>query len=416
MTDNRRDTAEFLGEAWEARARETLASAGLDPDLGIRAVRDALRVVAGELPERDFYERYHEEYVREFGTDERPLQEGPGAGTAVAEAPGEGERQEDAAPPRVPQGFPRLISRRHALFLAGGGAGFMLLSGLLGSSALRGSPAHGLVPGDLQEAGEGEAGERPVRWGMVIDLERCTGCLACVDGCHQENGLSAGEHWIYSLAFTDENREGVNFLVRPCMHCSNAPCVKVCPVAARHVRDSDGLVLTDYDLCIGCRYCEVSCPYGANYFQWGDPASYGGTFSGERRDERGRTVIGDPPRGVMGKCTFCPQRVDDPGSRGTASCALACPHDVIHVGDLNDPESAPMRYLARRREEDPSLSTFRLLDHLGTEPNVIYIGQEPSERARAVDPPTRYEDWGWVEDRRAVLEGPEPWFNRMIRR
>lgn len=117
----------------------------------------------------------------------------------------------------------------------------------------------------------------------------------------------------------------------------------------------------------------------------------------------------------MGKCTFCPQRVDDPGSRGTAACALACPHGVIHVGDLNDPQSAPMLCLAGRQRENPGLSTFRLLDHLGTEPNIIYIGQEPSERAQVAEqPPTRYEDWGFVEDRRSVLEGPEPWFRRMI--
>jgi molybdopterin-containing oxidoreductase family iron-sulfur binding subunit len=251
---------------------------------------------------------------------------------------------------------------------------------------------------------------------MVIDLERCTGCLACVDGCHQENGTSDGVHWMYALPFVDENRDDVNFLVRPCQHCSNAPCVKVCPVAARHVRESDGLVLTDYDICIGCRYCEVACPYGVNYFQWAEPSSSGGGFDGERHDAHGRAVIGSPPRGVMGKCTFCPQRQDDAGRQGTASCALACPHDVIHIGDLNDPQSAPMRHLERRRQENPNLSTFRLLDGLGTEPNVIYIGQEPSERAQPVQGPTSYGDWGFVEDRKTVLEGPEPWFLRMVGR
>jgi molybdopterin-containing oxidoreductase family iron-sulfur binding subunit len=118
----------------------------------------------------------------------------------------------------------------------------------------------------------------------------------------------------------------------------------------------------------------------------------------------------------MGKCTFCPQRVDDVGSRGTASCVLACPHDAIHIGDLNDPESGPRVHLQRRQEENPNLSTFRLLDDLGTEPNVVYIGQEPTQRARPAEGPTRYEDLGFVDDRRAVLEGPEPWFLRMIGR
>jgi len=418
MKDEAPGPADIFDEKWEARARQMLAVAGLDPELGIRAARDSLRVIAGDLTEADFHARLHEDYLREFGADERPLGLAPAAPIAVTAPPAGDESCPAAPPPPNPDdGFPKAVSRRQALSFAGGGAGALLVGGLLGSSAWAGSPAPGGAQSSLQEGDEEDAATgRPVRWGMVIDLERCTGCLACVDGCREENGLSDGVFWIYSLPFSDENREDVNFLVRPCMHCSNAPCVKVCPVAARHVRDSDGLVLTDYDICIGCRYCEVSCPYGVNYFQWGEPSSYGGTFSGERRDERGRSVLGDPPKGVMGKCTFCPQRVDDPDSRGTAACALACPHDVIHIGDLNDPESAPMLYLAGRRQENPGLSTFRLLDQLGTEPNIIYIGQEPSERARPSKPPTSYEDWGFVEDRRAVLEGPEPWFNRIVGR
>ena len=112
-----------------------------------------------------------------------------------------------------------------------------------------------------------------MRWGMVIDLENCNGCLMCVAACRNENGLSDGVYWIYPLAFSDENRDALNILVRPCMHCSNSTCVKVCPVGARHVRESDGLVLTDYDLCIGCRYCQVACPYGSNYFQWAEPST-----------------------------------------------------------------------------------------------------------------------------------------------
>lgn len=87
--------------------------------------------------------------------------------------------------------------------------------------------------------------------------------------------------------------------------------------------------------------------------------------------------------------------------------------DAIHVGDMNDPDSAPNRYLARRREENGGrLSTFRLLEDLGTEPNVTYIGSPPSSRAKLVEGPVTYETWDLLEDRRAVLEGPEPWFRR----
>lgn len=411
MTDDHR-ISEFFDLDWEVEAARALESVGHDPSLGIDAARDALRVTSGKLSDEEFYELHHAAYLREFGVDRRSRQTSAAGPRPSASPEPDGIEQPE---PRasVDEEATTQLSRSTALKWAGAGAAALLFGQAFRSSVRAGSAGGG--PQASAAAASGETGvAEGVRWGMVIDLERCTGCLACVDGCHEENGLSAGVHWIYALAFSDENREAPNFLVRTCQHCSNAPCVKVCPVAARHVRESDGLVLTDYDICIGCRYCEVACPYGANYFQWGEPTNEV-ALPGSRRDERGRTVIGAPPRGVMGKCTFCPQRQDDPDSRGTAACALACPHDVIHIGDLNDPESAPMRHLRSRQEENPNLSTFRLFDQLGTEPNVIYIGQEPSERAAPVAGPTSYEDWGFIEDRRAVLEGPEPWFRRMIR-
>lgn len=88
--------------------------------------------------------------------------------------------------------------------------------------------------------------------------------------------------------------------------------------------------------------------------------------------------------------------------------------NAIHVGDLNDPDSEPNRYLAQRREENGGrLPTFRLLEDLGTEPNVVYIGSPPSSQATLVDGPVSYESWGLVEDRRGVLQGPQPWFQRI---
>jgi molybdopterin-containing oxidoreductase family iron-sulfur binding subunit len=253
--------------------------------------------------------------------------------------------------------------------------------------------------------------------GMVIDLERCDGCLMCVATCAREYGLPDGVHWIYVLAYKEPERpDAVNLLVRPCQHCSNAPCVKVCPTGARHRRD-DGLVLTDYDVCFGCRYCQVSCPYGVNYFGWSDPETSGGGYTGQRKDARGKSVIGAAPRGVMSKCIFDPQRQDSSHQHNSTHCQMACAMGVIHFGDLNDPESEPMRYLRQRVEASGgTVSTFRLLESLGTEPNIIYIGHQPSVHATATEGPTRYEDWGMVHERRAVLEGPEPWFKRMFGR
>ena len=380
---------------WELRARALLADTGFDVDLGAQVARDAQRVVAGELSAEEFGRRYHDAYVEQFGSDNRP-------DAPAANAPGDGERSPETA---------GILSRRELLgALIGAAAGVLFLNELY-----RGVYASPPTTGAGTPLGAGSAGETiPVQYGMVIDLERCDGCLFCVDACRTENGLAQGELWPYVFSYKEPGDDRTQFLVRTCQQCTNAPCIKVCPTTARHRRPSDGLVLTDYDVCIGCRYCEVACPYGVNYFQWGDPAIYGGSFRGERRDARGISVDGSPPRGVMGKCNYCPLRQDDPESRGTTACAVACPMNAIHVGDMNDPDSAPNRYLAERREESGGeLPTFRLLEDLGTEPNVVFIGTPPSSRAELVEGPVAYEAWELVEDRSTVLEGPEPWFQRL---
>ena len=381
---------------WEARARALLEGSDYDDELGTQVARDAQRVVAGELSAEEFGRRYHDPYIEQFGRDDRP--DSPDARVRSGE---EGRQPEE----------PRLLSRREVLGALGGAAvGVLFLGELYRSGALGASSGTGTTLAGTAVGGR----TTPVQYGMVIDLERCDGCLFCVDACRTENGLADGALWPYVFSYQEPGDDRTQFLVRNCQQCTNAPCIKVCPTTARHRRPSDGLVLTDYDLCIGCRYCEVACPYGVNYFQWGDPETYGGNFTGERRDSRGIAVDGDPPRGVMGKCNYCPLRQEDPERRGTTACSEACPMDAIHVGDMNDPDSEPNRYLAKRREEAKgNLPTFRLLEDLGTEPNIIYIGTPPSSRAELVEGPVSYGAWELVEDRRAVLEGPEPWFERI---
>ena len=425
--------ADVFDAAWAARTRKVLDVAGWDSELAMTAARDALAVLTGNLTEEEFQARHHDAYLREFGVDLRPRDEGVEldqaapvltipeladavpvaiAGGDVSPASGLAARREHAA-----------LSRRSALALAGGGAAALLLGDFLSTrttEALSDGPpdseggAGGATPGSQGHAMPG--GKHKVRMGMVMDLEKCDGCLMCVGACKQAYSLPDGVFWIYVLAFKEPDRpEDTNLLVRTCQHCSNAPCVKVCPTGARHRRD-DGLVLTDYDICFGCRYCQVACPYGVNYFGWDAPKK-GAEFTGERRDERGKKVIGAPPRGIMGKCIFDPQRQDSSKNHGTTHCQMACPMGVIHFGDLNDPESEPNQYLKKRIEETGGkLSTFHLLDDLGTKPNVIYIGHQPSRHATHSEPPTRYEDWGFVEERRIVLEGPEPWFKRVFGR
>lgn len=417
---------EVFDAAWEARTRKALDSTGWDSSLAIRVARDALEVFTGELSEAEFQARHHEAYLREFGVDLRP----PGEelpldpGSNVEPAAAEAISGPDIAEPAISghQG----ISRRSAMALAGGGVAALLLGDLLSARTREvaadsgeggGGPhsGHG-APAPAGGSGAPASRDPKVRMGMVIDLERCDGCLMCVAACRQEYALPDGVFWIYVMAFKEPDRpDDTHLLVRTCQHCSNAPCVKVCPTGARHRRD-DGLVLTDYDVCFGCRYCQVACPYGVNYFGWSD-VDKEKQFTGERKDARGKSVIGAPPRGVMGKCIFDPQRQDSSQHHNTTHCQMACPMGVIHFGDLNDPDSEPNRYLRQRTEQSGGkLSTFKLLDDLGTRPNVIYIGHQPSRSAEPADNPTRYEDWGFVDERRIVLEGPEPWFKRVFGR
>jgi molybdopterin-containing oxidoreductase family iron-sulfur binding subunit len=223
------------------------------------------------------------------------------------------------------------------------------------------------------------------RYGMVIDLDRCTGCRACVEACKVENNTPTANFWMYVFRFEEGRfpRTDVWFMPRPCQHCDNAPCVKVCPVGARFKRD-DGIVATDWERCIGCRYCEVACPYGVNYFNWKEPAKsyYQATDDPDLRGATQGQVPGyrnpdlDKPygerhiagggrvKGVIEKCTFCVQRVEkglDP------ACVTNCPLYALHFGDLDDPDSNVSRLL----ESKP---TWQLLEEVGTKPRVYYLG------------------------------------------
>ncbi|MBM2831619.1 MAG: hypothetical protein HW414_671 [Dehalococcoidia bacterium] len=241
------------------------------------------------------------------------------------------------------------------------------------------------------------------KYGMTIDLERCMGCRACVEACKVENNTGQNMYWMY--VFRIERGKYPDsfwfFMPRPCMHCDNAPCVKVCPVGARHKRE-DGLVLTDYERCIGCRYCEVACPYSVNYFNWKKPASnqyY--TWKEENIYGSGKVALvtagavppyrnpdhdklygiskkrlvsgGGHSKGVMEKCTFCVHRLE----KGLLpACVANCPVKVFTFGDLSDPKSEVSRVAADR-------SAFRLLENAGTEPRVFYLhASEPDPLAR----------------------------------
>lgn len=256
-------------------------------------------------------------------------------------------------------------------------------------------------------------------WGMVIDLNSCTGCNACVVSCNVENNIPVvgreevinrrEMHWLridryYSseepaeglskvaeLAVLEQASDNPEVVFQPmlCQHCSQAPCETVCPVLAT-THSSEGLNQMTYNRCIGTRYCANNCPYKVRRFNWfkyfetdieadlkfpNNPAS----------NDLGRMVLNPDvtvrSRGVMEKCTFCVQRIQDgklnakkerrkvmPDEIQTA-CSQACPTGAILFGDMNNPDSTVSRILAAEQKE----RAFSVLEELNTRPQISYL-------------------------------------------
>jgi len=210
--------------------------------------------------------------------------------------------------------------------------------------------------------------EGDVHWGMVIDLDKCIGCEYCVRACSATNDVAIKKTW--NIVVPEETTGGHPFYFsRPCLHCQDAPCVEVCPVGATYVRD-DGIVMMNYERCIGCRYCEVACPYDARKFNWEER-----TDTNEYIPTWGIPEVERRPRGVVEKCTFCVHRIDAglqtglvPGvdPEATPACVNVCPVGARTFGNLVDPESEVSQLIETN-------ATIRLREELGTEPSVYYI-------------------------------------------
>ena len=224
------------------------------------------------------------------------------------------------------------------------------------------------------------------KYGMVIDLDKCTGCGTCMVACAAENNVSVRPDesdkernitWmqLYKItngkAFPDTE---VCYFPRPCMHCHHhTPCVSVCPATATRMDYNIGIVSQIYTRCIGCRYCQAACPYHARYFNWWDGHFPKGT-------ERYLSPEVSPRmRGVVEKCSFCHHRLMRAKSLAYAekrreieeqeyitACAEVCPAQAITFGDLNNPKHKVSK-LSKSRY------AFRLLERLGTEPKVYYL-------------------------------------------
>jgi len=221
------------------------------------------------------------------------------------------------------------------------------------------------------------------RYGMVIDLRRCVNCKACTVACKLENKTPPGV--AYNPVIEEEIGEFPyvqrRWFPKPCFHCDNPPCTKVCPVTATYKRPEDGIVIVDYDACIGCRYCITACPYGARYFDFGEnyPAhetAYAQIPSPEFHGEYGLRREGRSPVGNVRKCTFC-LHLQDAEGRYTRppACSETCMAKAIHFGDF-----APEADGACVTHQDCNLKQLlverkwiRLKEELGTEPSVYYL-------------------------------------------
>jgi molybdopterin-containing oxidoreductase family iron-sulfur binding subunit len=242
------------------------------------------------------------------------------------------------------------------------------------------------------------------RYAMAVDLNRCQGCRACVEACKIENNTPNAVFWmhVFRLEEGEYPDTEISFLPRPCQHCNNAPCVKVCPTGARFKRE-DGLVLTDFNRCIGCRYCEVACPYGVNFFNWRQPdeawapyqvpfddpdlvavtggavPSYANPDHQQLHGPEQRLTSGSAHfKGVVEKCTFCVHRVEQ---GMLPACVDTCPVGALRFGDIEDEDSSISTFL-RGKE------SFQLLEELGTDPSVIYVGgTPPTSQAHEIERP-----------------------------
>ena len=227
------------------------------------------------------------------------------------------------------------------------------------------------------------ADKNKFKWGMVIDVDRCTGCEACVVACQAENNIPLNEEdrfhegraieWIRIERYWEGEYPDVKakFLPVLCQHCENAPCEPVCPVYATY-HNNEGMNVQVYNRCVGTRYCANNDPYQVRFFNFWEPQWPESLENQLNPDVTVRT------RGLMEKCTFCVQRIrrterdlkndgrDLRDGELQPACAQTCPTDALVFGNMKDPESRVSKLAKSDRH-------YKLLENLGTEPNVIYL-------------------------------------------
>jgi len=243
------------------------------------------------------------------------------------------------------------------------------------------------------------------RWGMVINLDLCTGCNACSTACYAENNLAVvgkkrfekgqAMHWMRIERYWDQSEkeypeQGASFLPMLCQQCDAATCEPVCPVAATY-HTPDGLNAQVYNRCIGSRYCSNNCPFRVRYFNF---YSYYEDSWPEPLNLQLNPDLTVRDKGVMEKCTFCIQRIrvgkdkakmadrDVQDGDVNTACAQACPTSAITFGDWQDKNSkvAKMweqhevkRVVTKQNKKNPEKRGYRIFEELNVDPSIMYL-------------------------------------------
>jgi len=201
-------------------------------------------------------------------------------------------------------------------------------------------------------------------------LARCRNARKCVTLCQEMHSLPPEDEWLKVFLMQDSDDTSPYWFPKPCFHCNQPPCVKVCPVGATYKR-TDGIVLVDTDRCIGCKFCMTACPYSSRVFQWKDPEGHK-----TNADESYSPESSTPHKvGTVGKCDFCP----DMARQGKLPiCVSGCPNGVIYFGDKNEDIVTNGTESVRFSELINDRAGYHFMAELGTEPNVYYL--PPVER------------------------------------
>ena len=235
----------------------------------------------------------------------------------------------------------------------------------------------------------GYAGEHP-KWGLTVDLSRCTGCSACVTACYAENNIPwVGEDdvrlgremsWMRIERYWEGGEDGeqleARFIPMMCQHCDNAPCEPVCPVYAAY-HTPEGLNGQVYNRCVGTRYCANNCPYKVRYFNW---YAYAKRAFPEPMNLQLNPEVTVRARGVMEKCTFCIQRIRGAQHRARledrpvghneiiTACAQACPSGALEFGDVRRGDSRVAELMNDHR-------AYHVLEEINVRPSVTYLAK-----------------------------------------